>query len=169
MSPYIPKDWADGPAGGTPILADDLDHLETQYEQAMSDVTVATSPQIPEIGLVPAVGFGHSYIASGSNQVAGTTFVHRLAQRQGMTYASADNHGAGGYRCTQMLAKIRAEWSASSRRVINVMCTLNDVGTYLDDAGKVTAAAALRSSFALLSALSILDYTAVCFDFTAGG
>jgi hypothetical protein len=39
--PYVKKTWADGPAGNTPILAADLTHLETQYDQATADAAAA--------------------------------------------------------------------------------------------------------------------------------
>lgn len=40
--PFAKKVWSNDPAGMTPILAVELNRLETQYEQAMADSTTLT-------------------------------------------------------------------------------------------------------------------------------
>jgi hypothetical protein len=55
MSPYTPKDWANGPEGGTPILDTDLEHLETQYAQAVADSAANIAPTIDSQAVVGAL------------------------------------------------------------------------------------------------------------------
>ena len=37
--PYYPGGWQPGPGGGTPITADALNHMETQYDAVMAETT----------------------------------------------------------------------------------------------------------------------------------
>lgn len=43
MVPYEPFDWADGPEGGTPITAAQLERMETQYAEVMADLAPVLS------------------------------------------------------------------------------------------------------------------------------
>lgn len=56
--PYTPKDWADGPAGDTPIYAADLEHMETQYAEAVADASPSRSEAV----------FSTASLAAGARQ-----------------------------------------------------------------------------------------------------
>lgn len=56
---YEPYDWADGPAGGTPITAERLEHLESQYQAVTDDIDDPGTP------------LGSTVAAAIADQVAG--------------------------------------------------------------------------------------------------
>jgi hypothetical protein len=48
--PYTPNSWVDGPAGNTPITAAQLSHVETQYTQAVADITARNTINVKKLG-----------------------------------------------------------------------------------------------------------------------
>lgn len=52
--PYTPINWQDGEAGGTPLSAANLNHMETQYEQAVADAGAYTDSQMATLAPIIA-------------------------------------------------------------------------------------------------------------------
>ena len=105
MSAYVPKDWADGPAGGTPIFAADLDHLETQYAQAIADGSAAQGVVYPagaalgtftiqalQAACDTAAATGQRVSASGALTTSSTLVIKCNAALDGLTLAHRRRH-----------------------------------------------------------------------------